>query len=531
MPGPHLGTLLVMKRSSAVLLLTLSVLYSVECKLGEPIQQMVQEWERYRKECISNISSEPIPSGLFCKRMFDHYACWTDGLPNTTVKVPCPWYLPWYNQVRSGFVLRECGPDGQWHTKNTSNTWRNNSQCEAHKGQEEQMWILACFRAMYTVGYYLSLASLTLALIILFQFRRLRCTRNYIHANLFASFILRAASILTRDILLHKLPLDAQYNYNSSTVLSDHISTNMTTDFNALTGCRIAQVVMQYCVGASYFWLLVEGLYLHNLLILFVFSENSYLCGYVILGWGTPLLYVVPWIILRQLRENHGCWEKNENMVHWWIIQTPTYLAIFANFYVFIRILRLLVSKLKANQMRQSDNKFRLAKSTLTLIPLLGIHKVVFTMMSEETNDSPIRNIWLFFELFFNSFQGLLVATLYCFVNKEVQSEIKKEWQCWKLGMSTLDEQPTTSSHVLQGASGPQEHETQPRCLSSNEESCLPMDPRSSFTHIPLHLRHPKAKKDKAYCYISVHKQMLNISDPSAPDHCEAEGGCSESYC
>lgn len=48
---------------------------------------------------------------------------------------------------------------------------------------------------------------------------------------------------------------------------------------------------------------------------------------------------------------------------------------------------------------------FRLAKSTLTLIPLLGIHKVVFTMMSEETNDSPIRNIWLFFELFFNSFQ------------------------------------------------------------------------------------------------------------------------------
>lgn len=34
--------------------------------------------------------------------------------------------------------------------------------------------------------------------------RKLRCTRNYIHANLFASFGLRATSVMVKDALLEK---------------------------------------------------------------------------------------------------------------------------------------------------------------------------------------------------------------------------------------------------------------------------------------------------------------------------------------
>ncbi|TRY69785.1 hypothetical protein DNTS_006016 [Danionella cerebrum] len=505
-----------MKSTSTIFLLTLTVWCRAESVSGKTVKDTVQEWNRYRNECIMKISSQPTPSGLFCRSMFDMYACWTDGVPNTTVKVPCPWYLPWYDQVRNGFVSRECGPDGQWLTVNHSRTWRDHSQCNAdgsqQTAQENQMMVLAYFRVMYTVGYSLSLASLSLALIILLIFRKLRCTRNYIHTNLFASFILRAVSILTRDALLMKDAPEFRDNKDVSIVLSDQV----------MSGCRVAQVLMQYCVGANYYWLLVEGLYLHNLLVLMVFSENSYFCVYLFIGWENDH---------GGIRSVNKCWEINENMAYWWIIRTPILLAILVNFFIFIRIILILISKLKAHQMRYTDYKFRLAKSTLTLIPLLGIHEVVFAVMTGEQTEGVLRNVNLFFELFFNSFQGFLVAILYCFVNKEVQSEIKKKWQRWRLGISILEDHRNTGSNTQPVGGGPQCHHDpacSPECLLESGRQ-LSSDPMPTIQH---HY-HPGAKKGKAYCYISARKQVVNGLDVPALPQCGGEGGAlySESYC
>ncbi|XP_016146330.1 glucagon receptor-like isoform X1 [Sinocyclocheilus grahami] len=437
--------------SQVFLILTLLSFSScIQMSSAASLKTLMARWMMYRDECFRNISREPQMTGLVCNRTFDKYACWPDALPNTTVSVACPWYLPWHKEVRHGFVYLECDADGQYSKQ------KNASECVSRDPAQINMQhygrVLSQFRTMYTIGYSLSLGALVLALGILVTFRKLHCMRNNIHMNLFASFILRASSILIKDAMLER-PDDFHVGQDITTELEvEWLVKNETA-----VGCRVAMVMMQYSILANNYWLLVEGIYLHSLLVVTVLTERNYFGIYQCIGWGAPLIFVLPWVIVKYLYENEECWVQNINMEYWWIIRSPILLAVLINFFIFIHIIKILVSKLRAHQMGYSDYKFRLAKSTLTLIPLLGIHSVLFSFVTDESTSHgalSLRLTKLFIDLFFNSFQGLLVAILYCFVNKEVQSEILKKWRRWKLGRDIEEEYRHTYSQSLQMKSG-----------------------------------------------------------------------------
>uniref|UniRef100_A0A8C2Z4F4 Glucagon receptor b n=1 Tax=Cyclopterus lumpus TaxID=8103 RepID=A0A8C2Z4F4_CYCLU len=439
--------------SQVCLLLALLMLCScTKVSSINSLELVKEQWSSYKNQCLNYHNATPPTTGLVCNRTFDLYACWPDGLPGTTVNVSCPWFLPWYRKVQQGLVYRFCNEEGHWAQKNTS-------ECEDDPGEQQYGRILSQLRVMYTVGYSLSLGALLLALGILITFRKLHCMRNNIHMNLFASFILKAVSILVKDALL-SLTLDPRSSNDSRT--------------QAVTWCRGAMVMMQYSVMANNYWLLVEGIYLHSLLVITVFSERKYFYIYLTIGWGAPLIFVLPWITVKYLYENEECWERNINMGYWWIIRSPIVFAYLINFFIFIRIIKILMSKLRAHQMRYTDYKFRLAKSTLTLIPLLGIHAILFTFVIDESvpKGSMLRLIRLFCDLLFNSFQGLLVAILYCFVNKEVQSEMLKKWKRWKLGKDIDEEYRHTHSHTPHIRSGSiATADGDPSCSAAPEEN------------------------------------------------------------
>ncbi|XP_015253995.1 PREDICTED: glucagon receptor [Cyprinodon variegatus] len=420
-------------------LAVLIVSCSIQMSPAVTLDKLKDDWNQYKTECEHNNSQYPSSSGLVCNRTFDNYTCWPDGFPNTIVSVACPWYLPWYNKVQHGMVYRECDANGQWVTK------KNTSECDIHETNRPYYGYI---RIMYTVGYSMSLVALVLALGILIFFRKLHCMRNNIHMNLFASFILRALSVLIKDALLEaNLTLDKISGEEEQGFVSESVPP---VELLMTVSCRTALVMMQYSIMANSYWLVVEGIYLHNLLVISVFTERNYFKVYLCIGWGTPLLFLIPWGISKYLYENNECWEQNTDMSIWWIIRAPNLLSVMINFIIFIHIIKILVSKLQAHQMRYTDYKVRLAKSTLTLIPLLGIHQMFFIFLPDETtNDTPHLHITkLFMDLFFSSFQGLLVAILYCFVNKEVQSEILKKWKRWKLGRNIEEEYRHTYSNT-----------------------------------------------------------------------------------
>ncbi|XP_053145043.1 glucagon-like peptide 2 receptor isoform X2 [Hemicordylus capensis] len=226
-----------------------------------------------------------------------------------------------------------------------------------------------------------------------------------------------------------------QKDENSTEVWRDYTECDKKNDIppKKLAVCRIGPVFMHYVVGANYFWLLVEGIYLHRLLVTTVLSEKHLLQRYVLIGWGIPVLFVVPWGIIKYQLENERCWTTIQNMAIWWIIRGPIFFSIAVNFCIFLKLLKLLLSKFKAWQMSFRDYKFRLARSTCLLILLLGIQEIIFTFTPDEQVEGLARHIKQFIQLPINSFHGFLVAYLYCFSNGEVKAELRRQWSHFQL--------------------------------------------------------------------------------------------------
>ncbi|XP_048027544.1 glucagon-like peptide 2 receptor [Megalobrama amblycephala] len=399
-----------------------ALLYTAQV-MGSILDDVIYKRSEYQENCTRLLKATfPTGTGIFCNGTFDVFVCWPHSPPGI-VSVRCPPYLPWIKEDSTRYVYKECTVNGTWKTEeNSSIIWRNQSECENpsfFKPQEDEVFRQSVLRVLCIVGYSLSFSSLCLAVLIMSLLRKLHCTRNYIHMNLFVSFIFRASAVITKEVIL-------QVKYTN--LPNDEMGWNSYTKSAISFLCKASKVSMEYFVGCNYFWLLVEAIFLHTLLFTAVLTRKRLLKKYMIIGWGTPLLFVIPWTVVKTVYENKGCWINNISWI-WWIIRGPIILAVIVIFCIFLKIIRLLLSKYKADQVKFTDYRYSLARATLVLIPLLGIHEIVFSLIIDESVEGSNRYTRNFVNLTLSSFQGLLVAVLYCFANGEVQAELKKRWQ------------------------------------------------------------------------------------------------------
>ncbi|KAF0046800.1 hypothetical protein F2P81_000433 [Scophthalmus maximus] len=316
-----------------------------------------------------------------CKTRWDEIGCWLRSEVGQVVNLSCSEVFQHFSSIQ-GYVYRNCTVHGwseMYPPYEEACVFSDDGEPESEKSY------LSTFRQVYTVGYATSLITLITAIVVLTAFRKFHCTRNYIHINLFSSFVLRASAVFIKDTVL----------FADETL--DHCS--MST-----SACKSAVAFFQFSILANYFWLLVEGMYLQTLLALTFVSQRKYFWWYILIGWGLPSTVLILWVLTRFFYDDRGCWDDTDNVGIWWIIKGPITASLLVNIVIFVNVIRTLVQKLKSSAMAGNSDTghcMRLAKSTLFLIPLFGMHYTVFAFLPENTGVAAR----LYIELGLGSFQ------------------------------------------------------------------------------------------------------------------------------
>lgn len=357
-------------------------------------------------ECYQKIMKDPShKKGPMCNRTWDGWLCWDDTDAGITSEQHCPDYFQDFDPYEK--VTKICNENGQWFSHPQSNrTWTNYTRCNEHTN-EGRVTAMNLFY-LTLIGHGLSLIALLISLGIFFHFNSLSCQRITLHKNLFFSFVLN--SIVTI------ISLTAVAN-NQELVQQNPVS------------CKVSQFIHLYLFGCNYFWMLCEGIYLHTLIVVAVFAEKQHLMWYYLLGWGFPLIPACIHAIARSYYYDDNCWiSSNTSLLY--IIHGPICAALLVNLFFLLNIVRVLITKLKVTHQAESSLYMKAVRATLILVPLLGIQ---YVLLPYKPNGRVSSEVYDYVMHILMHYQGLLVSTIFCFFNGEVQGVLRRHWNQYRI--------------------------------------------------------------------------------------------------
>uniref|UniRef100_A0A674IYH5 Corticotropin releasing hormone receptor 2 n=1 Tax=Terrapene triunguis TaxID=2587831 RepID=A0A674IYH5_9SAUR len=372
-------------------------------------------------------------AGPYCNATTDQIGtCWPRATAGELVERPCPEVFNGikYNTTRNAY--RECLGNGTWASK------VNYSQCEPildDKNREKFVfpecpmpltpWLaLRCedlnsisqrkYALHYKIaliinylGHCISIGALIVAFMLFLCLRSIRCLRNIIHWNLITTFILRNVLWFLLQMIDHNI----------------HESNE--------PWCRCITTIYNYFVVTNFFWMFVEGCYLHTAIVMTYSTDKLRKWVFLFIGWCIPCPIIVAWAIGKLYYENEQCWfGKEPGKYIDYIYQGPVILVLLINFVFLFNIVRILMTKLRASTTSETIQYRKAVKATLVLLPLLGITYMLFFVNPGEDDISQI--VFIYFNSFLQSFQGFFVSVFYCFLNGEVRSAARKRWHRWQ---------------------------------------------------------------------------------------------------
>ena len=359
----------------------------------------------------------------FCEPDFDKSLCWFNVSLGSVGHRPCPFQfcssVPDCEWVQQAFTAsRPCHDNGTWGDSLYG-------ECIQLLRQHQRCVVGYCNNCpdplrdtVIRVSLSLSVVSvcvLLAALVLFSAFDSVQCRRLSIHKNLSAAFVLRFAVLAIWTLV------------NSQNLFRD-CSTFVPQPLRQWEWlCKLLLFGVIFFQVASVMWMLIEGVYLYSRFTVLAMrrSEAPYAL-YLFTGWGLPFLAVLLWAWIHESNQLPGgrsfCWLPYAQGAHLWILAGTMGVALVLNVLLLLAIVLILVKKLRTESTAESKKIWRTVKSTMLLVPLLGVSNV--PLFYEPSKPSAF---YMLGSAILQHSQGIFIAVLYCFLNAEIQNALKRQ--------------------------------------------------------------------------------------------------------
>ncbi|XP_019630704.1 PREDICTED: adhesion G protein-coupled receptor L3-like [Branchiostoma belcheri] len=300
------------------------------------------------------------------------------------------------------------------------------------------------------IGCIISIVCLFFCICVFLGFRRVRCTRTIIHANLCICLLVAEVVFL------------AAVDKTENAVV-----------------CDVIAIVLHYLFLAVFTWMCVEGVELYVLLVKVFNLKMNRLIYYHLVGYGAPALAVAISVTYNHFVDvnekdkpdekdddddgyfdGYGtdtyCWLSVNNYFIWSFVG-PMLIVVLVNVGFLAMTMRVIYTQKAHDRSNQSEQgmefKFWIRVS-LALVCILGLTWVFGVLyISSETL------VFAYVFTVINSLQGLFIFIFHCLLNEMVQDEIERRFgvrcPCW----SKKKRQKTAKRQSRRTARAPQQQE------------------------------------------------------------------------
>ncbi|XP_047096887.1 calcitonin gene-related peptide type 1 receptor-like [Schistocerca piceifrons] len=358
---------------------------------------------RAAEACCSSAVSDQGGEGQ-CPHTWDGWQCWGTAAPQTVQQAPCPDYA--YTSTPPSctyYANKECFANGTWFATT------NYEGCNIVPNTKT--------RLIFQISMLgISIGSVFPAIVICFSYKKLRVLRVTLHRNLMCAIVIR--SILTISIKAGII-LEALLAVDSETTVMEGNG----------VGCRLLAVSEKLSGNAVFACMLLESIFLHRLIA--AAMKGVPRMRYYFIGAAVAVCVpVLAWAISRAVVDDTDCWVVDSSLQ--WINDGPRIALLSVNTILLIDIIRVLLTKLRHVTSARSGYIRRTTKATLMLAPVFGIN-ILLTAYRPQPDSCTAEQAYYFFSYFMEGMQGFIVALLYVYLNKEVQSLLQRSYVNMKI--------------------------------------------------------------------------------------------------